>query len=89
MHVAGATKGKVQHARAHGVVADAVDENETARVPVHGVRIERDLAVELEIADTDLVQVELGRRQVLHGIHVQLVLEGRNGGVDRLAANLH
>ena len=78
-----------QHPRADRVVGDAVDEDERARLAVVVVGVEGDLAVELEVADPDLVELELGRGEVLARVDVELVLQRRDRRGGDLRADPH
>ena len=88
-HVGRAPQRVAQHPRADRVVGDAVDEDERARLAVVVVGVEGDRAVELEVADPDLVELELGRGEVLARVDVELVLERRDRRGGDLRADPH
>jgi hypothetical protein len=65
----------VDHPGADGVVRDPVDEDEAATVAGLLIGLERDRAVKLQRADTDLVEFEAGGCDVLDRVDDDLVLE--------------
>jgi hypothetical protein len=65
--------------RPDGVVRDAVDEDEPARLAVLPIGVERQRAVELEVDCPDLVELEAIGGEVVHGRDVDLVLDRRCG----------
>src|SRR4051812_16219625 len=74
MDVVRAAQREVQHARADGLIGEAIDDDKAAGVAVMRIRIERDRLVELELANADFVQLELLRRDMLERIHIDPVL---------------
>ena len=56
--VVGTAQREVQQPGGDRGVGEAVDEDEPAHVAVLGVGVERDRAVEAEVADADLVELE-------------------------------
>ena len=73
--VGGAAQGKGDHAAGDRRVGHPVDQDEAAHVAVLGIGIECDGVIEREIAERDLVELEVRGRDVLERIHVDLVLE--------------
>jgi hypothetical protein len=76
--VVGPAQRELQQACADGVVREPVDQDETAGLAVVAVRVERDGPVEADVADADLVELELLRSQVLERIDVDLVARRRD-----------
>ena len=69
------------HAGADRLIGDAVDQNETAEIAAFLIGRIGDGAVERQIAETDLVQLERLAGKMLHGVDVDRVLElGDDGG---------
>src|ERR1700728_2980456 len=66
---------EVQRTGGQRVMRDAIDQNEAAEIAATGVWLECDRAVELELADANLVELEAFGRQVLPGVDIELVLE--------------
>ena len=79
---------KVQQPRADGVVGQPIDNDEAARVPVFGVRVEGDRLVEIEIADADFVQMQRLCRDMFERVDVDLVFRRGERHPDRLGADL-
>ncbi len=84
-----AAQREVQHAGADRPVAEAVDDDEAAHVAVVGVRIERDRAIEREIAHADLVEMQRLRREVIERVDVDDVLRLAERRAERRRAELH
>jgi hypothetical protein len=64
------TQGVADHAGAHGVVGEPVDDDEAAHVAVVVVRVEGHRLVEGEVAHADLVELEGLGRDVLERVDV-------------------
>ena len=60
-----APQREVQQAGTDRVLGELVDDDEPAGVAVVGVRVERDRAIEAEVADADLVELERVGGEVL------------------------
>ena len=84
-----AAQREVQQAGADRVVRDAVDEDEAARVAVLRVRVEGDRLAQLDVDDADLVQLEVVRGDAVERVDVELVLDRRDRGRDRLRPDAH
>ncbi len=69
--------GRNRSSRRHGGVAEPVDEDEAAGVPVLPVGVEGDRAVQLQGAHADFVEPQGRPLFLLQGIDVDLVLERR------------
>ena len=79
-----AAQRELQQAGADRVVRDAVDEDEAARVAVLRVRVEGDRLAQLDVDDADRVQLEMVRGDAVERVDVELVLDRRDRGRDRL-----
>ncbi len=86
--VAGPAQGELDHAGAHRLVGEAVDQDEGAGLALILVRIKGDGPRGRERADADFVQLERLARLFLEAVDVQLVLEGRDGYGRDLSAGL-
>ena len=86
--IVGAAQRELQHPGAHGLVGQPVDQDEAAGVAVLGVGVESNRLVELELADADLVQLELLCGEMLERVDVDLVLERRDRRGHGLRADL-
>jgi hypothetical protein len=84
-----APQRKVDHTTGNRRVGRPVDQDECARVAILGIGIECDGAIEREIADRDLIEVEVLGRNVLERIHVDPVLELRHLRRHRRGPDLH
>ena len=83
-----AAQREMDHAGPHSAVADPVDDDEAAGVVIVGVGIKRDRLIETDIAQANLVQLELLGRQMLERVDVDLVLELGDRRRDGLGAGL-
>ncbi len=88
MNVLGTTQSEAEQARADRVIGDLVDQDEAAGLAIVRVGIERDRAIETQIADADLVELQLLRGQMLHRVDVHLVLRRRDAAGDGARAEL-
>ena len=86
--VVGPAQCKVQHARAHGVQAQPVDEDEAPGVANGAVGVEGHGCVQRQVAHADAVQSQAGRGQVFQRVHVDLVFDGGDGRPHRARTNL-
>ena len=59
MNILRTTQREMQHARADRLVTHAIDENESAGLAIILIGVERNRAVEADIANTDRVQRKL------------------------------
>ena len=75
MDVGGPTQRERDHSARHGVIAQAVDQDKTAHIAIFGIRIERDRAIKRDIAETDLVEIEMLGGNVLVRPDVDFVLQ--------------
>jgi hypothetical protein len=66
---------EVDGAAGNGRIRLAVDQDETTERLVFRIRLERDRLVEVEVAVADLVEFQALGREVLLGVHVDLVLD--------------
>ena len=73
MDVGGAAQGEIDQPHADRVVGEAVDDDEAAEMAVLVIGREGDGAVEIEIADADLVEAQRLRRDMLQRVDVDLV----------------
>ena len=74
MDVAGPAQREVDQPQANRVVGEPVDDDEAAKVAVVGVRRKRDLLVERQVANADLVEGQRSGGGVFKGVDVDLVL---------------
>jgi hypothetical protein len=79
----------VDQSGADRVVGELVDEYEAAGLAVVVVGIERNGPVGTEVADADLVELELLGRHVLHRVHVNAIAEIGDTGVEHPWPDLH
>jgi len=68
-----AAQREIDEPRADRVVGHAVDQDEAAHLLVVRIGIEGDGLIEIDIADADLVELELLGRQMLERIDIDLV----------------
>jgi hypothetical protein len=87
--VLGAAQGEVQQTGADRCVGQPVDDDEAPHVAIVGVRIERDGAVKVEVADPDLIELEGLGGGVFDGIDVDAVFGVGDGDADGAGADLH
>ena len=55
----------MQRACSHGVVGDAIDQDEATQLAAAGVRLKHHRLIELQLDDTDVIELEPLSRQVL------------------------
>jgi hypothetical protein len=76
--VGAAAQPEGDHPGADGMVAEALDDDERAGLPIHRVGVERHGRRGGKVAEGDVVQGEGARGQVRAGVHVDLVFERRD-----------
>ena len=74
--------GGNDHGGADGGVADRVDEDERAHLAAFGVGVEEEREAGIELDFGDVVHVELLRREMRSGGHVNAVADAAHGGAD-------
>ena len=88
MHIGGPHQRKIDHAGADGGVGEAVDQDKAAGIAVLAIRIEGQRLGKGDIHITDLIQRQCPARQMVQGVDIDLVLEGRDLGWRRGGAQL-
>ena len=89
MHVGRAPEPMGDHPRGRGLVGRPVDEDEGAGRAVVGIGVEGDRHGRCDVAEPDLVEVELLRRELVEIVDVEAVLELRDLGRHGARADLH
>ena len=70
MDVRRAAQRKVDHARTDRLVRQAVDQNKAARVAVFIIGIEGNLAIKIEVTDTNFIEAQRPCRMLFHRVDV-------------------
>src|SRR5262245_1868451 len=78
-----------EHPRTDGVVGNPVDEDEPSSIAVLGIGIEADRLIEFDLADTNVIQLELFCCEVFQRINVDLVFKRGDRCRHRLRTDLH
>ena len=75
MDIGRATQRECDHPARDRRVAHSIDEDEAAHFAIVGIRIERDRTIERDVAEADLVEIEMLGGNMLERADVDFVLQ--------------
>src|SRR5262249_24667934 len=78
MNIGRATQRVRNHSAADGGKCEAIDENKAPGLPIFLIGVERERAIERDIAKSDLIEIQMLRREVFARTDVYSVLQPRD-----------